>query len=1262
MAHARTSPVLRSQSRSSDAFDDDDAFPTASDNANGLFTLPPPLATTQSLFTSPAGPRGAVIPPLLRTPSVPLRDEPLTYNRVQIQYSQHVASKEMTDTANLIRQALQLRRHFVYRRKDREMTEVDVRINPEFRHPAEEVPKATQHGYLMVEGVYVAWEGEQKQPPPVADFFSHAISSPSSSAQRALAEPPASHPSAAAPSSPAFFSCPSRSDYALALSLLMDIASSGPLRSFCHNRLGLLESRFSLHSTLNGELEAVAQRAVPHRDFYNVRKTDNHVHHSSCMNQKHLLRFIKHKLKQGSDEAVIMRDGKLLSLKQVFDSLNLTPYDLSVDTLDMHANYTTFHRFDKFNLKYSPIGECWGFGTLLLMYDGSVKPVEQIVCDSQAGVVQVLMTPSGPQTVVPGTAQRGHTQADKERWEGPPLPGVKYSHSVIPRVRVGSRPESAGRPKQADGKFECKYVGCFARFDSAESRHAHDQKAALHYTRLEASPAMYRIKSADASRDDLVVTGRHKLVVRFNTRPTGPHQWPQGSNGNEPWYYHIVSVTHLNTVEMGAVSFATRAECAGALEEASAAWSPLEWVGSVDEFNACSAWIRSQAQMFIPDGVQFAPPAESLQARVERLLGRGVSQKFVCQTAWLLGVWLTDGCCNHAMIRQIAASHTHPARSHTPLILQLEAWYAEAYNLPVTCGVAADGGRMAEYTLEDDEALAADEEEEEEDPQAPHARGMALPSPHSQPARSVTPPLAVGALVQYAPPVRDGAVVTPVTLTALEDVIVATHDLGHLTTLKSLGHLLLPGSLCFRPLDNGDAVSIVVNLLGPVSAEFGKRTTGRWAPAFVRLHEAGVEKLESHGCLITKLIPGVFPWDEWAVPGSSARWAPVREASVRATLTVQPKIILALGEPVQHAWRSRFSASRGFQFRDLFFYEVVAPARIIVIECCHPSHRHSGTRGKLEQAVVLADMLARGETVEVAPHALPLLHVNQITWFAKLSSSGNPVYTVRMGPLLRALLQSYGMWSAKTLSADLNRETRDVRLALLAGIVDGDGYKHPSGLYEIPCTSVQLIEQVVFLANSLGFVGGAIGQRVKLLRGREVTYRRVCITGRKLSDVPVVLKYKAVAAAEDRGAVRDPSCAGFKISAPFHAPYYTFQLDGDGKCMLGNFVVTHNSRLREIFLKYNNHIQGQFLAEITQQVFDDLESNKVRLRTHTPHGWTSRLSLNSALSLCPPSFCCAVSISSLSIGSASTALRPASGTSWPTGSAVIDCSTTTSGG
>ena len=363
VAQAKTSPVLRSQSHS---LDDDDLPDLASskDNGNGLFTLPPPLATSQSLFTSPAGPRGAPVRvvPTLRAGAASSNslkaDEPLSYNRVHIHYAEHVASKEMTDTANLVRQALQLRRHFVFRPPRRPTEEFDIRVNPAFRHPSEDMPPATRHGYLMVEGVFVAWEGDMAEPPAVTEFFTNHISNPPSPASEPSRSASSSDTSSPSSSTARFFTCPSRSDYALALSLLMDIAVSGPLRSFCHNRLGLLQSRFSLHETLNGELENVAQRAVPHRDFYNVRKIDGHVHHSACMNQKHLLRFIKYKLKEAKDDPVIIRDGKALSLTQVFESLQLTPYDLSVDTLDMHANNQTFHRFDKFNLKYVRISSC----------------------------------------------------------------------------------------------------------------------------------------------------------------------------------------------------------------------------------------------------------------------------------------------------------------------------------------------------------------------------------------------------------------------------------------------------------------------------------------------------------------------------------------------------------------------------------------------------------------------------------------------------------------------------------------------------------------------------------------------------------------------------------------------------------------------------------------------------------------------------------------------------------------------------------------
>ncbi|KAB2621913.1 AMP deaminase [Pyrus ussuriensis x Pyrus communis] len=138
---------------------------------------------------------------------------------------------------------------------------------------------------------------------------------------------------------------------------ILRVTAAGNIRTLCHHRLNLLEQKFNLHLMLNADREFLAQKSAPHRDFYNVRKVDTHVHHSACMNQKHLLRFIKSKLRKEPDEVVIFRDGTYLTLKEVFESLDLTGHDLNVDLLDVHADKSTFHRFDKFNLKYNPCGQ-----------------------------------------------------------------------------------------------------------------------------------------------------------------------------------------------------------------------------------------------------------------------------------------------------------------------------------------------------------------------------------------------------------------------------------------------------------------------------------------------------------------------------------------------------------------------------------------------------------------------------------------------------------------------------------------------------------------------------------------------------------------------------------------------------------------------------------------------------------------------------------------------------------------------------------------
>ncbi|KAM4573114.1 AMP deaminase 3b isoform 2-T2 [Odontesthes bonariensis] len=149
---------------------------------------------------------------------------------------------------------------------------------------------------------------------------------------------------------------PDLETFAIDLSHVLAMIADGPTKTYCHRRLNFLESKFYLHEMLNEMAELKELKGVPHRDFYNVRKVDTHIHAAACMNQKHLLKFIKTTYQTEADRVVLEKGNHKITLKQVFDNLNMDPYDLTVDSLDVHAGRQTFHRFDKFNSKYNPVG------------------------------------------------------------------------------------------------------------------------------------------------------------------------------------------------------------------------------------------------------------------------------------------------------------------------------------------------------------------------------------------------------------------------------------------------------------------------------------------------------------------------------------------------------------------------------------------------------------------------------------------------------------------------------------------------------------------------------------------------------------------------------------------------------------------------------------------------------------------------------------------------------------------------------------------
>ena len=68
------------------------------------------------------------------------------------------------------------------------------------------------------------------------------------------------------------YEVPDLSTFVTEMQHMCAMIADGPLKSFCYRRLSYLQSKYQLHVLLNELRELAAQKAVPHRDFYNCRK------------------------------------------------------------------------------------------------------------------------------------------------------------------------------------------------------------------------------------------------------------------------------------------------------------------------------------------------------------------------------------------------------------------------------------------------------------------------------------------------------------------------------------------------------------------------------------------------------------------------------------------------------------------------------------------------------------------------------------------------------------------------------------------------------------------------------------------------------------------------------------------------------------------------------------------------------------------------------------------------------------------------------
>jgi hypothetical protein len=133
-------------------------------------------------------------------------------------------------------------------------------------------------------------------------------------------------------------------------------------------------------------------------------------------------------------------------------------------------------------------------------------------------------------------------------------------------------------------------------------------------------------------------------------------------------------------------------------------------------------------------------------------------------------------------------------------------------------------------------------------------------------------------------------------------------------------------------------------------------------------------------------------------------------------------------------------------------------------------------------------------------------------------------------------------------------------MQLLRGVIHGGGRVSPEGTgYEVSVKDRYFIEDISFLARSLGCRTGKIEEERLMKQNKEETGS----TGFRvrLSDRNVIREalQKRGLCADLSGEWRDERCDRFHIEKVEHAHYYSITVDGNGRFLLGDFVVAHNS-------------------------------------------------------------------------------------------------------
>lgn len=153
--------------------------------------------------------------------------------------------------------------------------------------------------------------------------------------------------------------------------------------------------------------------------------------------------------------------------------------------------------------------------------------------------------------------------------------------------------------------------------------------------------------------------------------------------------------------------------------------------------------------------------------------------------------------------------------------------------------------------------------------------------------------------------------------------------------------------------------------------------------------------------------------------------------------------------------------------------------------------------------------------------------------------------------------------------------TREARLRLLAGFIDADGHLGNRNEFEIKIKHERLIDDIIYLARSLGFSAYKHVKNTSWTNNGIKKYGkafRININGVGIHEIPTLIKRKQ---AQPRKECVDTLTSQIKIEEIGKGEYFGIELDDNNRYVLGNFIVTHNSWLvRDIFFHHKDTPSG----------------------------------------------------------------------------------------